>query len=142
MSNKERLFHAVSFELIALLFVVPLGALLSGKSSGSLALIGVGLSLFTVLWNYVYNVGFDRLFGANRSQRGAKIRVLHAVGFEGSLVFVTVPVIAWFLQVSWATALLLEAGFLTFFFFYTIVFNWCYDKLQPYQRWVVATKMQ
>ncbi len=81
MSNKERLFHAVSFELIALLFVVPLGALLSGKSSGSLALIGVGLSLFTVVWNYVYNVGFDRLFGADRSQRGAKIRVLHAVGF-------------------------------------------------------------
>ncbi|MBO0212162.1 PACE efflux transporter [Vibrio sp. Vb2880] len=142
MSNQERLFHAISFELMALLFVVPLGALLSGKSGGSMAAIGIGLSLFTVVWNYLYNVGFDRLFGADRTQRKAKIRVWHAVGFEGSLVFVTVPVIAWFLQVSWSTALLLEAGFLTFFFFYTIAFNWGYDKLQPYQRWVIATKMQ
>ncbi len=140
MSSKERLFHAISFEWIALLFVVPLGVWVSGKNSGSLVAMGIGMSVFTVVWNYVYNFAFDQWFGTRRSERRLRMRIWHAVGFEGSLALITVPAIACFLQVSLATALMLEAGFLTFFFFYTIVFNWCYDKYQPYQRWLVAAK--
>ena len=64
------------------------------------------------------------------------MRIGHTAGFEGGLIFITVPSIAWFLQITIGQALLLEAGFLVFFFFYATAFNWGYDRIQPYQRWI------
>lgn len=139
MSRWERVFHAVSFEAVALLCIVPAGALLSNQHASHLALIGVGLSLFTVVWNVVYNLLFDRIMRDDRRYRAARVRVLHAVGFEGSLVVVTVPVLSWVLQISLMQALVVEAGFLLFFFVYTIVFNWLYDRYQPYHRWFASS---
>lgn len=138
MSAWERVFHAVSFELLALMCLVPIGALFSGQQATHLALVGLGLSLFTVVWNFLYNLMFDRIMQDDRSLRTLRLRVVHALGFEGSLVFVTVPVLAWVLNISLLEALVVEAGFLLFFFVYTIVFNWLYDRYQPYQRWFVT----
>jgi len=42
------------------------------------------------------------------------MRLLHTLGFEGGLIFITIPVISWFLSISILQALLLEAGFLLF----------------------------
>lgn len=133
MSTKERVFHAVVFELTALALLIPISILITGQGSGDLALVAAGLSILAVLWNYQYNILFDRLFGTNRSGRSAKIRLLHTTGFEGGLVFVSIPAIAWFLEITLWQALILDIGFLVFFFVYTIVFNWCYDKWQPYK---------
>jgi uncharacterized membrane protein len=133
MKFKERIFHAFSFELIALAIIVPVVSFFSGTQSFELAVVGIGMSVFTVAWNYAYNVMFDRWFGASREGRSAKIRVLHALGFEGGLIFFTIPLIAWYLQVGLLAAVMIEAGFLVFFFFYTAIFNWLYDKYQPYQ---------
>ncbi|MFM2589389.1 PACE efflux transporter [Vibrio sp. TBV020] len=135
MNTQERVFHAVVFEALALAMIVPASAFITGKGASDLALVGVGLSLFTVVWNYYYNLMFDRMFGHDRENRSLKMRVGHTAGFEGGLIFITVPSIAWFLQISIGQALLLEAGFLVFFFFYATAFNWAYDRLQPYQRW-------
>ncbi|MCF1427370.1 MAG: PACE efflux transporter [Shewanella sp.] len=128
MGTKERVFHAVLFELVALSLIIPLTAVFTGKGTGSLAMVGVGLSLYTVVWNYVYNLWFDKACAVQREQRSLKTRILHTMGFEGGLVFVTVPVVAWFLNISILAALALEAGLLVFFFFYAILFNWGYDK--------------
>ncbi|MDF9399300.1 PACE efflux transporter [Vibrio sp. 1180_3] len=133
MSVKERIFHAVVFELTALAILIPLSALITGQGSGDLAMVGAGLSLLAVVWNYQYNILFDRLFGSDRSGRSAKIRLLHTTGFEGGLVFVSIPAIAWILEITLWQALILDIGFLVFFFIYTMVFNWCYDKWQPYK---------
>lgn len=136
MQTKERIFHAVLFELIALALVVPLTALVTGKGTGALAAVGVGLSLYTVVWNYFYNLWFDRVCPIPRPERSMSIRILHTLGFEGGLIFITVPTVAWFLGISLLQALALEAGFLVFFFFYAVAFNWSYDKLR--QRWLVV----
>ena len=128
MSTKERVLHAVLFEVVALCLVIPLTALITGKGTGSLALVGIALSLYTVVWNYIYNLWFDKACTVPREQRSLKIRMLHTIGFEGGLVFVTVPAVAWFLNISILAALALEAGFLVFFFIYAILFNWGYDK--------------
>ncbi len=133
MNFKERIFHAFSFELIALAIIVPVVSFFSGNQSYELAIVGIGMSVFTVAWNYVYNLMFDRWYGASRGGRSAKIRVLHALGFEGGLIFFTIPLIAWYLQVGLLAAVMIEAGFLVFFFFYTAIFNLLYDKYQPYQ---------
>lgn len=141
MQTKERIFHAMSFEAIALAIIIPTTALITGKAGGDLAIVGIGLSLFTVIWNYIYNVFFDRWFGSNRSERSLALRIGHTFGFEGGLIFITVPAMAWFLNISILAALLLEAGFLVFFFFYATGFNWCYDKVQPY-RFLFGQKEQ
>ncbi|RJX73735.1 PACE efflux transporter [Vibrio sinensis] len=141
MQTKERIFHAMSFEAIALAIIIPTTALITGKAGGDLAIVGIGLSLFTVVWNYIYNVLFDRWFGSNRSERSLALRIGHTFGFEGGLIFITVPAMAWFLNISILAALLLEAGFLVFFFFYATGFNWCYDKVQPY-RFLFGQKEQ
>lgn len=127
------MFHAFSFELIALAIIVPVVSFFSGTQSYELAVVGIGMSVFAVAWNYVYNLMFDRWYGARREERSAKLRVLHALGFEGGLIFFTIPLIAWYLQVGLLAAVVIEGGFLVFFFFYTTIFNWLYDKYQPYQ---------
>lgn len=140
MKTNERIFHAVVFELIALALVIPGTALLTGNGVGYLAVVGVGLSLFTVVWNYFFNVGFDSLFGAERATRSLAMRIGHSIAFEGGLIFVTLPTISWFLGISLWSALLLEAGFLVFFFFYTMAFNWGYDKYQPFKKLAFTAK--
>ncbi|KOE82611.1 PACE efflux transporter [Vibrio aestuarianus] len=142
MSVKERIFHAVVFELTALAILIPLSALITGQGSGDLAMVGAGLSLLAVVWNYQYNILFDRLFGSDRSGRSAKIRLLHTTGFEGGLVFVSIPAIAWILEITLWQALILDIGFLVFFFIYTMVFNWCYDKWQPYKLLSLRSEAQ
>jgi len=133
MKSKERVFHAVLFEMVALAILVPASAVVTGKGASDLAMVGIGLSLFTVIWNYQYNILFDRCFGGDREQRSLKLRIGHTAGFEGGLIFITVPSIAWFLDISIIDALLLEAGFLVFFFIYATGFNWFYDRYQPYR---------
>ncbi|NOH23495.1 PACE efflux transporter [Vibrio europaeus] len=133
MQTKERIFHALFFELIALALIIPVASMFSGKGASELVVVGVGLSLFTVVWNYFYNVGFDRLCKTPRSERSLSTRIWHTVGFEGGLIFITLPTIAWFLNITYFQALMLEAGFLVFFFFYATGFNWLYDRLQPYK---------
>lgn len=140
MKNRERVFHAVSFEIILLAIFIPMSALVTQKPSGDLAIISVSLSLLAVVWSYVYNIGFDKLFGAERIQRDMKLRVLHALCFETGMVVLGVPLIAWMLQISLLAAIILEAGFLVFILIYTLLFNWLYDHYQPYKNWFGAQK--
>ncbi|KIO36229.1 MULTISPECIES: PACE efflux transporter [unclassified Shewanella] len=127
MSTAERILHSVLFEIFALVLVVPIAIWFTGHGVAEMAAVGIGLSLYTVTWNYFYNLQFDKYFGEDRTRRTLKLRVLHALGFEGGLVFVTVPVVAWFLAISIWQALMLEAVFLVVFFFYAIIFNWLFD---------------
>lgn len=136
MNVRERIFHAVLFEAIALTIIISAASVMAGIKSTSMIAVGIGMSVFTVIWNYVYNVLFDRLVPGVRTERSFAVRVGHALGFEGGLIFFTIPVIAWVLGVTLWTALVIEAGFLVFFFVYTAVFNWGYDKWGPYQRFV------
>lgn len=130
MKTKERVFHAIIFELIALAILIPAAAMFSNKDASSLMVVGVGLSLYAVVWNYFYNIWFDKQFGSERATRSLLLRIGHTAGFEFGIIFITVPMIAWFLSISLGAALLMEAAFLIFFFFYAIVFNWCYDKIR------------
>jgi uncharacterized membrane protein len=134
MTRNERIFHAVLFEMIALAIIVPVTSLITGKGSSDLAVVGIGLSLYTVVWNYIYNLYFDKWFGSNREERSLMMRIGHTIGFEGGLIFITIPVIAWFLQITLLQALALEAGFLIFFLFYATGFNLAYDRIQPFGK--------
>ena len=135
MQRRERVFHAVSFEVIALAFIVPVSAMLVEQNSTDMLIVSICLSLFAVFWNYVYNILFDKLNGSDRVERKIGIRVVHALGFEGGMLFLTIPLVSWYLSLSLIDTLILEAGVLGFILVYTAVFNWLYDVYQPYQKW-------
>ena len=61
--------------------------------------------------------------------RSVARRVAHAIGFEGGLVVILVPLVAWWLKVSLWHALLMDLGLVVFFLVYTFVFNWVFDRV-------------
>ncbi|MFC3229827.1 PACE efflux transporter [Marinibaculum pumilum] len=132
-STADRIRQAVSFEAIGLLLVTPLFAWAFAHpldQIGALALLG---GTAAMLWNYLFNLGFDRALKRWRGspRKTLKLRCAHAALFELSLMAMLLPVFAWWLDVSLAEALLMDLSFSAFYMAYTFVFTWGYDGLFP-----------
>ncbi|GLK73553.1 PACE efflux transporter [Ancylobacter dichloromethanicus] len=129
----DRIRHVVSFEIIALSLITPLGAWVFGVPVFDMGAVGAAAALIAASWNYVFNLGFDhalaRWRGSVRKTLG--LRVLHAVLFEAGLVAVLVPFVAWYLGVGLVEALLMDLALAGFFLVYAFLFNWSYDALFP-----------
>ncbi|MBI6542997.1 multidrug/biocide efflux PACE transporter [Proteus vulgaris] len=126
----ERVFHAVSFEVIAITITAPLSAWILGRSIFQMGTVAIVLSTLAMLLNLFYNMIFDRYWPLIKGARPTKIRVMHAIGFEISFVIIGLPILAFLLNMSLWNAFLLEVGFFAFFLFYTYAFNLSYDKLR------------
>ncbi len=129
-SLKERIFHACTFEFFAILFTILIGIFILDKPMSSMGVLSVLISVTALLLNIVFNWIFDKFFPFVNGDRPVKIRILHALGFEGTLVLFTVPMIAYILNVGFVEAFMIEIGFLIFFLFYTYIYNWAYDKIR------------
>nr|WP_281434494.1 multidrug/biocide efflux PACE transporter [Erwinia phyllosphaerae] len=129
---KERFFHAVGFELLAVLIVSPLASWAMAKPLFQMGALAVMLSTVAMIWNMIYNAGFDYLFPAGK--QGWPLRILHALGFEGGFILIGLPIAAWMLGISLWQALLLEIAFFLFFLPYTVAYNWVYDTLRARRR--------
>ncbi|ESJ48336.1 putative inner membrane protein, partial [Salmonella enterica subsp. enterica serovar London str. CFSAN001081] len=88
------------------------------------------LATTAMIWNIIYNALFDRLWPAHQVRRTAKVRALHALGFESGFIVIGVSIVAWVLNVSLLQAFTLEIGFFLFFLPYTMLYNWAYDVLR------------
>ena len=128
MSHKERILHMVLFELVALVLMAGLATYITGNGAGEMAGLALAMSLIAMAWNYVYNYGYDKIFGADRTKRTKKTRVLHGLGFELGLMTVTLPVLMWVLKLDFLTVLIMDIGLVIFFVVYAIGFNWAYDS--------------
>lgn len=131
---KRRVVYVGLYELVAIVLSAILLKLISNADTANSLGIAVAASAIAILWNLAFNYGFEmweQYLQQNRKHQGRSlgIRVLHAVGFEGGLVIFLVPVLAWWLEVSFIEALLLDLGLLVFFLFYTFVFNWAFDAV-------------
>jgi uncharacterized membrane protein len=124
-SLKERALHALLFELIGVLMFAPGLAWVLGQSIGKMGAMTVMISTVAMLWNMLFNAGFDRL----RARLGFA-RALHAISFEVGLVFMVVPMVAWWLSISLLEAFVLDIGLLLLFLPYTMLFNLAYDRLR------------
>ncbi len=125
---KRRVVYVGLYELIAIILSAILLKLISSADTGDSLGIAVAASAIAILWNLAFNYGFE--FWEKHSQRKGRsigVRILHALGFEGGLVIFLVPVIAWWLDVSFMEALILDLGLLVFFLVYTFIFNWAFD---------------
>ncbi|QQX79383.1 PACE efflux transporter [Shewanella sp. KX20019] len=130
MNTKERIFHSILFEAIALIFVITAATVFTDAGAKSATGLAVGLSLIAMCWNYVYNLGFDRVFGDNRIERSFKMRIGHGLGFELGMVFTTLPLMMWVLQLDFVTVFIMDIGVVIFFLVYAIIYNWAYDLLR------------
>ncbi|WP_017220866.1 PACE efflux transporter [Moritella dasanensis] len=128
MSTKERIFHSLLFEIIALAILLIASKIFTQQDTTTVGGVAITLSLIAMAWNYVYNLGFDNLFGADRLSRKLMMRIGHGLGFEAGLIFATIPVLMWILQLDFMTVLILDLGLVMFFLIYSIIFNWCYDN--------------
>jgi uncharacterized membrane protein len=126
----ERVLHAVLYEACAMALLVPLASLLMNESVLHMGALALMMSTAAMLWNMLFNALFDRFERARGLKRTVAVRCVHALLFEGGLVVMLVPLAAWWLNVSYWQAFLLDLGFFAFFLPYTYVFNWLYDHLR------------
>jgi len=133
----DRLRHAISFEVIALILVIPAGAILFNVPLHDFGVVGIVSATLATLWNLGYNVLFDlalqRLTGTTLKSR--ILRVLHALAFEAGLLMVLLPFIAWYLGISLWDAFVLDIALAAFYLVYSYVFNLIYDTLFPLPEW-------
>lgn len=128
----DRIRHAISFEIVGLVIIIAAFKQF-GFDAGHVGVLGIVLSVIATGWNYIYNIGFDKVMFRRYGHinKTPAIRILHALGFEGGLVVITVPMIAWFLKVDLIQALVMDIGLVIFYVVYAYIFNLCYDKLFP-----------
>jgi uncharacterized membrane protein len=127
---RRRIVQAVLYEIVAIIVVGPvLGLLFDKPVAASLGLAAL-LSAIALTWNYVFNAIFETWESRQASRtRTPRRRILHGLGFEGGLVFLLVPVMAWGLDTSLWAAFLANLGLLVFFFVYAIAFTWAFDTI-------------
>ncbi|HSC82070.1 MAG TPA: PACE efflux transporter [Pseudomonas sp.] len=128
--TKRKVLQAVLYELVGALFVSPVIAYAFDESIAYSSTLALLLSLCALLWNMLFNSAFE-YWEARQVQRtrGLWRRILHAAGFEGGLALLLVPLMAWWLDISWLQAFLADLGLLAFFFLYAFVFQWAFDLL-------------
>ncbi len=136
-SIADRIRHALSFEIIGLALVVPLGALVFGMPMSDIGIVGVVSATVATAWNYLYNLGFDHILQRLRGTtlKTTPIRVVHAALFELGLLIVLMPFIAWYLGIGIIHALIMDVSFALFYVVYAFVFNWAYDAIFPLPEW-------
>lgn len=126
---KRKLVYVSLFEFIAI-FLTTLILVALGHDPFYSGSVSVVVSVIAVCWNLTWNTGFE-FWESRQSVRGRSLRrrTMHALGFEGGLALMTIPLFAWWLDISPWQALVLDAGFLLFFLVYTFVFNWLFDSI-------------
>ena len=126
----RRIVQAVLYEAVAIGFVGPALAWLFAAPPLDTLVLAVVMSLIALAWSYVFNGLFER-WEARQQRRGRSWlrRVLHASGFEGGLVVMLVPLMAWWLGTSLWVAFVADLGVLAFFFAYSFAFTWVFDRV-------------
>lgn len=130
MSAKERLIHTVLFEIGAV--GVSAVVVLLFLQIHAAAAIGISamISVMAMVWNVVFNLGFDHIFTAPRQTRTLGVRLCHTIAFEGGLLLFTLPVVAYFLALSLWQAFIADLGMTLAVMVYTLIFNFVYDHVR------------
>ena len=136
-TTRDRIRHAILFEVMGLALIIPLGTLLFGLQASAMGVIGVGSALAAMVWNYLYNLGFDRTMQriVGHTRKSLLLRVAHAVLFEAGLLVILLPPIAWYLGIGFTEAFFMDLAIAAFYVAYAFVFNLAYDVTYPVKTW-------
>ena len=126
----RKIVYVGLYEGFAILFASLGFAALSDAGAGASTALAAATSVVAVVWNLAFNTAFEA-WESRQARRGRSLarRIAHAIGFEGGLAAILVPLIAWWLDIGLWEALLLDAALLLFSLGYTCVFNWGFDRV-------------
>ena len=133
-TTRDRIRHALLFEVTLIILCTPLLSFILDKPMETLGALSIGMSLIAMGWNYVYNVLFDHALlrlGKPLYPRSLAMRIAHALLFEGGFLFVSIPMVMWWLHLSFVNALMFDLAFLVMVPIYTIFYNGIYDRVFP-----------
>lgn len=128
--KKRKVVQAISYEVVALVFITPALAWVYGGGLAASGALAVALCVTAMLWNMVFNSLFEAWEARQRRpERTVSRRVLHAILFELGLLLMTVPMLVWALEIGWWQALVTDFSLMLFFLLYAFVFQWGFDLL-------------
>ncbi|MFF0292778.1 PACE efflux transporter [Kitasatospora sp. NPDC004615] len=127
---KRKLVYVGGYEILGLVIGTSVMTLLTGDSMSSTGPLAIMITVTATLWNMAFNYLFEA-WEARRADRTRTVwrRILHAVGFQASLVCFLVPLIAWWLELTLVRAFLLDLTFIIYVPFYTFAYNWAFDRI-------------
>lgn len=127
---KRKIFQAVAYELVAVFCIAPAFTLFYDSGLAHSTALSLIISTVAVSWNMLYNHVFERIERTLKNrERTFGRRVIHAVGFEGGLTIMLVPLVSYWLGISLLQGLMTNLALFVFFFFYAFAFQWGFDKL-------------
>ncbi len=136
-SFAERAFHAVLYEAVAILLCAPFAAWAMNTSLPKMGALTLAFSAIAMVWNVVFNGLFDRALRRWHFKRTLGMRLLHGLLFECGMFAMGIPLAAWWLDIGFWRAFVLDGALLLFFLPYTVAFNWAYDVIR--ERWRLTT---
>jgi len=107
---------------------------ISVKTVVDIGLLGLVLSLKAVLVSLLFNWVFDQLdarrgfVSSNRTPLG---RIVHALGFDLTLLLTSLPIYTWWLGLTIFEALATDLVVTSFVVVFTYVFTLGYDRMFP-----------
>ena len=128
--SKRRWIHALSYEVILLVIIALALSYVFEMPMQVTGGLGIAMAVTSVLWNMLFNHYFEKLEAKHQLRRTFKIRVLHAIGFEGGLMLATIPMVAYALEKSLLQAILIDLLMTLSILLYTFIFQYCYDHVE------------
>lgn len=127
---KRKVVYVGVYEVIAVTICSGGFVAFSDASLSMAGTLSLATSIIAALWNFVFTALFEA-WESRQVQRGRSLlrRVAHALAFEVTLLVMFVPIIAWWLDVSFIHALVMDLGLAAFFLVYTFVFSWSFDRI-------------
>lgn len=128
--TRRKIVYAVTFEALGTLVASAYLWTVSNASAGSSLALAILTATIALCWSFAFNTGFEA-WEARQSVKGRSFRrrTAHALLFEGGLVLICIPVMAWWLQVGYLQALVYEAGLIGVFIVYTYLFTLGFDRI-------------
>lgn len=127
---KRRIVYVSSYEVIGMIISSVGLAILAGDSVEHTGPLSVMITTIAVTWNFIYNILYEKWEASQSSHiRTVKRRVVHAIGFQLTLVLFLIPLISWWMDISLIEAFWLDVAFIIIIPIYTFIFNWSFDKL-------------
>ena len=128
--SKRRWIHALSYEVILLVIIALVLSYVFEMPMQVTGGLGIAMAVTSVLWNMLFNHYFEKFEAKRQLHRTFKIRILHAIGFEGGLMLATIPMVAYALEISMLQAILIDLLMTLSILLYTFIFQYCYDHIE------------
>lgn len=128
--SKRRIIHALSYEIILLVIIAIALSFIFHMPLEVTGVLGIAMAVTSVIWNMIFNHFFEKFEAKRKLKRTFKVRILHAIGFEGGLMLATIPMVAYALNMSILQAIVLDFSMTMCILVYTFIFQWCYDHIE------------